>query len=151
MTRLLLVAAIVAVALAAAAVARRRTPTLPAISAPGYRVPTWVDRDDFDGVDRPWLVAVFTSSTCETCARAIGVANALASSEVAVVQAEAAAQRELHQRYAVEAVPMTLVCDTEGAVRASFLGPVTAADLWATVAELREPGSTPPSCDHGSS
>jgi hypothetical protein len=37
-----------------------------------------------------------------------------------------------------------------GAVRAGFLGPVTATDLWATVAELRAPGTLPAaSCDHG--
>jgi hypothetical protein len=35
-------------------------------------------------------------------------------------------------------------------VRATFVGPVTATDLWASVAELREPGSLPPDgCDHG--
>jgi hypothetical protein len=28
-------------------------------------------------------------------------------------------------------------------VVASFLGPMTATDLWAAVAEAREPGSTP--------
>jgi hypothetical protein len=31
-------------------------------------------------------------------------------------------------------------------VRASFLGPGTATDLWGAVAELREPGSTPGAC-----
>jgi hypothetical protein len=35
-------------------------------------------------------------------------------------------------------------------VRASFLGPVTATDLWATLAELRSPGTLPTDgCDHG--
>jgi hypothetical protein len=34
-------------------------------------------------------------------------------------------------------------------VRASFLGPATATDLWAALAELREPGSVPEGChDH---
>jgi len=43
-----------------------------------------------------------------------------------------------------------LVVDGSGAARASFLGPVTATDLWATVAELREPGTLPAEgCDHG--
>jgi hypothetical protein len=31
-------------------------------------------------------------------------------------------------------------------VAASFIGPVTATDLWAAVAEARDPGSTPPEC-----
>jgi hypothetical protein len=33
-------------------------------------------------------------------------------------------------------------------VQHHFVGPVTATDLWAAVAEAREPGSTPGSCDN---
>jgi hypothetical protein len=36
-----------------------------------------------------------------------------------------------------------VIADAAGTVRASFLGPVTATDLWAAVAECRETGSTP--------
>ena len=43
-----------------------------------------------------------------------------------------------------------VVGDADGVVRATFLGPVTATDLWATVAELREPGTLPAGgCEHG--
>ena len=36
-----------------------------------------------------------------------------------------------------------------GAVRRSFVGEPTATDLWAELAELREPGSVPEGCtDH---
>jgi hypothetical protein len=42
-----------------------------------------------------------------------------------------------------------VVADAAGVVRAGFVGPPTATDLWATVAELREPGAVPPGCDHG--
>jgi hypothetical protein len=68
---------------------------------------------------------------------------------VAVQEAELVARRDLHERYAIEAVPATLVADAEGVVVRSFLGPVTATHLWAAVAEAREPGSTPAQChDH---
>ena len=40
-------------------------------------------------------------------------------------------------------MPTTLIVDTDGVVRAVFLGPTTATDLWAALAELREPGSVP--------
>ena len=51
--------------------------------------------------------------------------------------------------HTITAVPTLVVADADGVVRASFLGPVTATDLWAAVAELREPGSVPPGCaDH---
>ena len=39
-----------------------------------------------------------------------------------------------------------LIVDGDGVVRATFIGPVTATDLWAAVAEAREPGSTPVEC-----
>jgi len=35
-------------------------------------------------------------------------------------------------------VPSVIVADRDGVVRASFVGPVTAADLWAAVAEVRD-------------
>jgi hypothetical protein len=72
----------------------------------------------------------------------------LASDAVAVQEVEFVADKALHERYAIDAVPMLLVADDEGVVRASFIGTPTAADLWAALAELREPGSVPPGCDH---
>ena len=98
----------------------------------------------------PWLVAVFTSATCNTCAGVWEKAMLLASDDVAVQRLEAVERKDLHTRYGVTAVPGLVVADAEGVVRARFLGPVTATDLWATVAELREPGSLPDAaCDHG--
>ena len=38
---------------------------------------------------------------------------------------------------------MTVVADADGVVRRAFVGAFTATDLWAAVAELRVPGSTP--------
>ena len=76
-------------------------------------------------------------------------AKVLASSQVAVVEVEFASQRALHQRYGIDAVPTTVVADSQGVVRASFLGRATATDLWAAVAEARDPGSRPSQgCDH---
>jgi hypothetical protein len=66
-------------------------------------------------------------------------AQALASPAVAVVEVEAAAHVALHERYRIEAVPITVVADRAGVVRASFIGPATATDLWAAVAEARRP------------
>ena len=56
---------------------------------------------------------------------------------------------EVHDRYAVDAVPMVLLVDTLGVVRDHHLGPVSATHLWGSLAELREPGSTPDGCDAG--
>lgn len=146
-TRLLVMVALVTVVAVAAAALQRRRPDAP--TGPGaYTVPAQVDRADFERADAPWLVAVFTSATCVSCAGAWDKARHLASDAVAVQEVELGARRALHRRYGVDGVPMVVVADAEGLVRASFIGPPTASDLWATVAELREPGSTPEGCDH---
>jgi hypothetical protein len=130
--------------LVAAAVQWRQRPDAPVRT--GYAVPAQVDRADFARPHAPWLVAVFTSATCTTCAGVWERAQPLASEAVSVAELELTAARELHDRYGIEAVPTTVVADADGVVRASFLGPVTATDLWAAVAEAREPGSTPDAC-----
>lgn len=138
-----------AAALAVAYVVQRRRPKA-APTSTGYNVPDHLDRGDFDRPDAPWLVAVFTSATCDTCAGVWEKTRLLASPDVATQEVEVSARRDLHTRYSIEAVPSTLIVDDEGQVRASFLGAVTATDLWATVAELREPGTLPSDgCNHG--
>jgi len=146
--RVLVVVALVAVALAVATVLRRRSVVDPPTQA-SWTVPSQLDRADFDCPEAPWLVAVFSSATCLSCAGTRAKAEQLASAEVVVQEVEAVEHRDLHERYRIDAVPCLVVADGEGVVRASFLGEPSSADLWAAVAELREPGSTPPGCDHG--
>jgi hypothetical protein len=133
--------------LVALIIQRRTAPDAPT-QPRQYAVPSQLDRADFERPDAPWLVAVFSSATCASCAGALDKARPLASSEVVVQDLEVQDHRELHDRYAIEAVPMVVVADDEGVVRASFIGTPTAADLWAALAELREPGSVPEGCDH---
>ena len=104
----------------------------------GYAVPTQVARADFDRPEAPWLVVVFTSSTCTSCAGVWERAQPLESEKVAVQEVEVGARKDLHDRYGIEAVPAALVVDAEGVVVRTFLGPVTATDLWAAVAEARD-------------
>jgi hypothetical protein len=136
----LLVALVLAVAaVAVAAVLRRRRRTDGPTQGPAWTAPDQLDRADFDRPDAEWLVAVFSSATCSSCAAMVDKAQALASPAVAVVEVEAAAHAALHERYRIEAVPITVVADRAGVVRASFIGPATATDLWAAVAEARRP------------
>jgi hypothetical protein len=142
MERLALVVVLAVVAIGVAFVLqRRRTPPEPANT--GSLVPDRLDRRDFPRADAPWLVAVFTSATCSTCAGVWDKARHLASDQVVVHEVEVTAARDLHRRYDITAVPAVMIADAEGVVRASFLGPVTATDLWARLAELREPGTLP--------
>jgi hypothetical protein len=144
--RLVVILLIAAVAVVVAAVVqRRRPPVEPART--GYHVPAQLHRPDFDRPDAPWLVAVFTSATCSTCGGVWDKARHLESDAVAVHDVELSAAKDLHDRYGIDGVPTTVIADADGVVRASFLGPATATDLWAAVAELREPGSVPEQCD----
>jgi hypothetical protein len=139
--RLVLVAVLVVVAVVVAVVLERRRPDAPTQAR--YQVPAQIDRADFAEPHRPWLVAVFTSRTCDACARVVEKALVLASAHVAVVEVEATTQSAVHARYAIDAVPMTVVADADGVVQAAFVGTPSATDLWAAVAEVRAPGSSP--------
>jgi hypothetical protein len=147
--RVLLVVVLAAAAVAVALlIERRRRP--PAPTNVRHTLPEQLDRRDFERPDAPWLVAVFTSATCHSCSGVWDKARLLASDEVAVQDVEATAAHEVHRKYAIDAVPALVIADRSGVVRAGFLGPVTATDLWATVAELRAPGTLPAEgCDHG--
>lgn len=138
----LLVAVVVIVVVVVVALVLRRRQRTDAPTQARWQVPTQLDRRDFLRPDAPWLVAVFTSSTCHVCADVARKAEVLECADVAVHEVEFSEARDLHRRYQIEAVPTLVVADDAGVVRASFLGPVTATDLWCAVAELREPGST---------
>lgn len=112
-------------------------------------MPDQLDRADFTRPDAPWLVVEFSSRTCLSCAGTWEKVAVLESADVAVEDVSFQERRDLHDRYGIDSVPIVLVADADGAVRGSFVGPPTAADLWASVADLRDPGSVPPACDHG--
>jgi hypothetical protein len=114
---------------------RRRRDDAPT-QTPGLP-PTQLDRADFPGADVAWLVVLFTSSNCDSCAGLYDKAAALESDDVTVTEVEYFAQPELHERYHVDAAPMTLVADSDGIVRMSIVGAFAAAELWNAVAELR--------------
>ena len=134
-----------AIAVGVATVLRRRDVEAPDQGA-SWAVPTQLDRNDFTRADAEWLVLVFSSATCLACQGTWEKAQLLDSDAVAVQEVEAIADKALHDRYGVDAVPMVVVADAAGTVRRSFVGPPTATDLWAAVAELREPGTAPESC-----
>lgn len=132
--------AIVVAAAAIAFVARRRRSDAPTSASLGEQhghVPAQLDRADFTGPATPWLVAVFTSATCDACESVAAKAAVLASEEVAVEIVEFQHDRDRHRRYRIDAVPLVVVADAAGVVKHHTLGPVTAADLWAAVATAR--------------
>ena len=145
MDRLLVALALAAVAVAVAFVLQGRradAPTQPRT----WEAPAQLDRTDFDRPDAPWLVCVFSSATCSTCADVVAKARVMESGDVAVQDVEAVEDAALHDRYGIEAVPIVAIADADGVVRESFVGPVSSTHLWAALAELRDPGSVPHDC-----
>ena len=142
MVQVLIAVAVLAIALTVGAVLRKRrvvdAPTQPMFSAPAQ-----IDRADFADAGAPWLVAVFSSASCNACADVVRKARVLTCADVAVVDVEYPSATALHRKYHVDAVPIAIVADRAGVVRASFVGPMSATDLWAAVAEARHPGSSP--------
>ncbi len=145
MDRVLLVLGAVLIA-GIVAVVLGRKPGAPASNT--HHVPNLLDRADFLRPDADWLVAVFTSATCNTCEGVWERAELLASDAVAAQRIDYQDDKALHERYRIDGVPTLVIADNDGTVKRAFLGPVTATDLWAAMAEEREPGSVPPDC-HG--
>jgi hypothetical protein len=141
--RVVIALVLIGIAVVVAVVLERRSKPAPPTQPRRWEVPTQLDRADFEGAGVPWLVAVFTSSTCASCEQVVPKAKVLASPSVAVTEVPYQSRKDLHERYAVDVVPTLVVADPEGVVRASFVGVPTATDLWAAVAEAREPGSSP--------
>jgi len=141
-SRLVVAVVLVAAAILVAWVLQRRGRSGEPVRAPTFHVPERLDRTDFGRPDASWLVVIFTSATCDTCAAVSDKARALESDAVAVQEVEARTQRHLHDRYQIDAVPLVVMADHAGLVRASFVGPVPAADLWSAMAGLR--GQPPP-------
>lgn len=133
----LVVVAVLALGAGAVAWGLQRRGVADPEQGPTWTVPVQLDRGDFPRPEAPWLVAVFSSTTCLACADAWEKARVLEADAVAVVRVEAVERKDLHDRYGIDAVPLVLVADAEGLVRESFVGSPPAADLWATLAQLR--------------
>ena len=124
-----------------AAILNRRRPEPP--TQERVAIPAQLDRADFPGSDRPWLLVLWTSATCDSCARARSKASLLESPQVAYVEVPWQEHRDLHDRYRIDTVPLIVLADAEGVVQVSFVGTPNFTDLVGAVAEAREPGSTP--------
>jgi hypothetical protein len=133
--RVVIAAGLVVIAAAIAAVLNRRRPQPP--TQERVAVPAQLDREDFPESDKPWLLVVWTSQTCESCARATAKAKLLEGPAVGYVEVPWQERRDLHERYGVEDVPLLVLADQEGVVQVSFVGTPEFADLAGAVAAAR--------------
>ena len=127
---------IVAVVVALAFASRRNKDV---VSETRYDPPSKIERNDFPSLEGEILVVAFTSRVCDSCSNLIDKVKVLESGAVStsIVEFEDASGKKLHSKYQIEAVPTTVICDENGVVVESHVGPVTATDLWAGVARAR--------------
>jgi hypothetical protein len=118
-------------------VVRKRKPDAP--SQTSNLIPQQLNRKDFVSPEKPWLLVVFTSSTCDACQDVATKAKVLTSQDVAVQIIDYLEMRNLHKQYAIDSVPTTVIADNLGVVQYGVLGPITATDLWAAMARCRDP------------
>ena len=83
------------------------------------------------------LFVLFSSRTCDSCQPMAARVEALESEAVVTVEVEAFADKELHRRYRIEGVPMVVLADAEGVVRAGFVGSVDSWELEDALATAR--------------
>ncbi|TRZ74113.1 MAG: hypothetical protein D4R95_01915 [Actinobacteria bacterium] len=136
MIRFVIVGVVIVVALLANLWQRKRQVDAPTQGT--SELPTQIDRADFVRPDAQWIVLAFTSASCTTCADIERKVRVLETTSVAIQILEYTAERALHARYKIDAVPSVLMADSNGVVQANFLGPVTATDMWAALARVRD-------------
>src|SRR5437764_11708391 len=85
-----------------ALVMRRRPPDAPPRDV--YPVPKQLDRADFPRADAAWLVALFSSATCDSCHGLGDKLNPLESADVAVCDIDFEHFGALHRRYELAAI-----------------------------------------------
>ena len=135
MTNVLIAVVLGAVALGVAWIINRKKPRTSAVV--DHHVPTHVDRADFARPEAPVLVAVFTSATCATCAAMLSTQRA--TPRVTPSSSKKPKRRlgpTCTSRYQIDAVPIAVVVDRDGVVRASFTGSMSADDLDAVIDQL---------------
>src|SRR4030088_1631551 len=79
-----------------------------------YPVPRQLDRSDFRRVETPWLVALFSSTACDSCDGLMAKLAVLESADVATCEIEYHAQPDLHDRYEIAGIPTTVGADGDG-------------------------------------
>lgn len=135
--RIVLVIAIVVTAAGLAWLMERRRASRTKPVATTAAVPPQIDRTDFVRPEAEWLVVLFSSEACESCAAMAQRIAALASDAVAVVDVEYSRSRSIHEKYGIDAVPVLGVYDRAGVARATFVGTTDTATLIDTIHNLR--------------
>ena len=95
----------------------------------GWSIPGHLNREDFGFLNEPWLVVIFSSDSCETCKPVVAESMKLSSLGIAIQEIALETNKDLHEKYDIDAVPMLLLVDKFGVVRSSHLGPTNSEEV----------------------
>ena len=138
------IAGILVVVVGGIALLLRRRASIDPPTQQRWQVPAQLDRKDFPAASGEWIVVVFSSKSCQTCADITRKAVVLASREVSVVEVEYSEQTEVHRRYRIDAVPTVVVADRTGVdVTPAFLDPSAPPTCGPRSPKPVQPGSSP--------
>ena len=109
------------------------------VQVTNYELPTYIDITDIKSNSKDFFVIIFSSENCDGCKIVLEKAKVLESNSVAVeeISYQTTQGKKLHLKYQIEAVPSLLIVDKHGNVIKTYMGNVTATDLWAAVAQAR--------------
>ncbi len=127
MLRLGLLVALSVLAAGVALLLQRRRSEPP--SSPSYRAIAEVDRNEFAGPGSPLLVAMFGSTSCNTCPQVWEVIAKVRRPDVVTERIDVQTDPGRHKRYRIDGVPTTIVANADGTVRRTMFGPITLAEL----------------------
>ena len=98
---------------------RRNTdsPTVPKSS-----LPIQIDRKDFEHPETDWILVLFSSDSCESCDKVRQLLKAQETRLLHIQEVTFPKDNFLHQRYAIESVPIVLLAGVDGVVVWSFAG-----------------------------
>jgi len=133
MATVFLVLGAVMVALIVSTLARRHAS--PAETGSDHHIPDHLDGTDFNNSDGRRMLVVFSSNKCDTCAVVVESAMQLDFPWLMVEVVDIESRERLHNKYDIDAVPITLLADTSGHVVKSFLGPAGLALMKQAIAD----------------
>lgn len=84
--------------------------------------------DSRTSFNTPLALWVFTAKSCKTCPGVMKLARQLESNQVSVLEFSFEQDKDIHQLYAIDSIPLTLIVNQTGDVEKWFLGALHLAE-----------------------
>ena len=109
-----------AFAISVAYIANNRRTDSP--SVPKSSLPIQVDRNDFEMPVMKWLLVFFSSESCSSCIQVRETLSDIPLNSIHIQEVSFPQEKNLHNRYAINSVPIVLIANLEGVVTWSYAG-----------------------------